>query len=347
MRPAPSSPFVASSRGRLPPSPNALQAAWLREMGLPRALMPTAPAALQRDADERVSSERRAQASEKSALGVLPSAAAMPSTTAVTSPNAASPSATSPTTFSMRDASPAVAKQGVATSSADAASSKPASAERPPSGVVRRPEAEPGRAPYVRVPGAIERAPLADLRTMVDECEGCELSATRRHTVFGVGPERAAWMVVGEAPGEQEDLQGRPFVGKSGQLLTQMLRAVGVDRETDVFIANVIKCRPPGNRNPKPEEIAACRPFLMRQIEVVAPRRLLVLGRFAAQVLVGADANLNALRGKTHTFIGSDGRQIPMIVSFHPAYLLRSPQEKAKAWRDLQLAAALTASQQV
>ena len=343
MRPAPSSPSVAGSRGCLPPNLNALQTAWLREMGLLRALMPTAAAAVQHDAGERVSPERRAQASDRPASSLLPRAAATPSTPAVTSPNTAS-SATSPTTFSVPDASPATAKQGVATPSADSASSKPASAERPPSGVVRRPEAEPERALYVRVPGAIERAPLTDLRTMVNECEGCELSATRRHTVFGAGPERAAWMVVGEAPGEQEDLQGQPFVGKSGQLLTQMLRAVGVDRETDVFIANVIKCRPPGNRNPKPEEIAECRPFLMRQIEVVAPQRLLVLGRFAAQVLVGADANFNALRGRTHTFTGTDGRQIPMIVSYHPAYLLRSPQEKAKAWRDLQLAAALTSS---
>jgi DNA polymerase len=145
-------------------------------------------------------------------------------------------------------------------------------------------------------------------------------------------------MVVGEAPGEQEDLQGQPFVGKSGQLLTQMLHAIGVDRQTDVFIANVVKCRPPGNRNPKPDEIAQCRPFLMRQIEVVAPQRLLVLGRYAAQVLVGAEVTLNALRGQIHTFTGSNGRRIPMIVSYHPAYLLRSPQEKAKAWLDLRLA---------
>lgn len=293
MCPAPSFPRAARAVGRVPPHLNALQAAWLREMGIPRALLPAAaPVSDSRSAASMLAVERSVAAIETPLVDAVPAKLAI----------AAAPS---------------------------------------PSGVVRRPQPEPERAPYVRVPGVIEKAPLVDLRAMVDECEGCGLSATRRHTVFGVGPERAAWMVVGEAPGEQEDLQGQPFVGKSGQLLTQMLRAVGVDRDADVFIANVIKCRPPGNRNPKPEEIAECRPFLMRQIEVVAPQRLLVLGRFAAQVLVGADANLSTLRGRMHTFTGSDGRQIPMIVSFHPAYLLRSPQEKAKAWRDLQLAARL------
>lgn len=207
-----------------------------------------------------------------------------------------------------------------------------------PMDIPKRLELKSKHGPYARIPGSIEQAPLTDLRSMVAKCEGCSLSLTRCHTVFGAGAGNATWMVVGEAPGEQEDLQGQPFVGKSGQLLTQMLHAVGIDRRTDVFITNVVKCRPPGNRNPKPEEISQCRPFLMRQIEVVAPQRLLVLGRYAAQVLVGNNVTLNALRGKIHIFTGNSGRQIPMIVSYHPAYLLRSPQEKAKAWSDLKLA---------
>lgn len=193
--------------------------------------------------------------------------------------------------------------------------------------------------PIPRVPGDIEQADLDTLTAMVETCGACGLCASRQHAVFGSGSANAQWMVVGEAPGEQEDMQALPFVGKSGQLLTEMLRAVGVDREQGVFISNVIKCRPPGNRNPQPEEIAECKPFLMRQISLVAPKRLLVLGRFAAQVLLGSDANLGALRGQVHTFVDSEGRSIPMVVSYHPAYLLRSPQEKARAWRDLRMAA--------
>jgi DNA polymerase len=181
---------------------------------------------------------------------------------------------------------------------------------------------------------------LDGLREQVSTCTACGLCRNRRQAVFGMGAEQARWMVVGEAPGEQEDRQGLPFVGRSGQLLDAMLASVGMSRERDVFIANVIKCRPPGNRNPKPEEIAACRPYLMRQISLVKPERILVLGRFAAQTLLGTDAPIGSLRGRLHT-LQADGRDIPMVVSYHPAYLLRSPGEKARAWQDLRLAATL------
>ncbi|MGN6455509.1 MAG: uracil-DNA glycosylase, partial [Achromobacter mucicolens] len=130
-----------------------------------------------------------------------------------------------------------------------------------------------------------------------------------------------------------------PFVGRSGQLLDAMLAAVGMSRERDVFITNVIKCRPPGNRNPKPEEIAACSPYLMRQIALLKPERILVLGRFAAQTLLGTDATIGSLRGRVHHLNTDEGAQIPVVVSYHPAYLLRSPSEKARAWQDLKLAA--------
>ena len=185
----------------------------------------------------------------------------------------------------------------------------------------------------------IAQADAATLQAQVEACTACGLCESRRHAVYGAGATQAKWMVVGEAPGEQEDREGLPFVGRSGQLLDAMLRAVGMSRNDDVFIANVIKCRPPGNRNPKPEEIAACSPYLMRQIALVQPAGLLVLGRFAAQVLLGTDAAIAQLRGKVHAFRGEDGRDIPLVVSYHPAYLLRSPAEKARAWQDLQLAA--------
>jgi DNA polymerase len=185
---------------------------------------------------------------------------------------------------------------------------------------------------------AVARADLETLRGMVSACTACGLCKGRRNAVFGMGPAAPRWMVVGEAPGEQEDRQGLPFVGRSGQLLDAMLAAVGMNREESVFIANVIKCRPPGNRNPAPEEIEACSPYLMRQIELLKPERILVLGRFAAQTLLGTDATIGSLRGRVHT-IRMGEREIPVVVSYHPAYLLRSPAEKAKSWQDLRLAA--------
>jgi DNA polymerase len=191
----------------------------------------------------------------------------------------------------------------------------------------------------VPVAEAIRNSSLDQMREQVVACEACGLCKGRRNAVFGHGGQPTRWLVVGEAPGEQEDRQGQPFVGRSGQLLDAMLSAVSMSRERDVFITNVIKCRPPGNRNPKPEEIAACSPYLMRQIVLLKPQRILVLGRFAAQTLLGTDATIGSLRGRIHQLKTDEGQQIPVVVSYHPAYLLRSPSEKARAWQDLKLAA--------
>ena len=169
------------------------------------------------------------------------------------------------------------------------------------------------------------------LRAMVAACTRCSLCETRTQTVFGVGNPRAKWMFIGEAPGAEEDRQGEPFVGRAGQLLTAMLRALGFDRG-DVYIANVLKCRPPGNRDPRPEEAALCRGYLERQIELVAPDLIVAVGRIAAQNLLATDTALARLRGKVHT-LGARGW--PLVVTYHPAYLLRSPGEKRKAWQDL------------
>lgn len=176
------------------------------------------------------------------------------------------------------------------------------------------------------------------LREAVAGCQACALCESRKHTVFGVGHTSAEWMIVGEAPGEQEDKQGEPFVGAAGQLLDAMLQAIGLTRsEADaahqVFIANTLKCRPPRNRNPQPEELAQCAPFLHRQIALVRPKVLLAMGRFAIQQLLGRDEPIGRLRGQVHDYHGT-----PVIVTYHPAYLLRQPTEKAKAWEDLCLA---------
>ena len=167
----------------------------------------------------------------------------------------------------------------------------------------------------------------------VSACTRCPLHTTRTQAVFGVGDRKARWMVIGEAPGADEDRQGEPFVGRAGQLLNSMLRAIGLSRE-QVFIANILKSRPPGNRDPRTDEVSACIPYLMRQIELVDPTLLLCVGRIAAQTLLETDSPIGKLRGRLHTL--ASGR--PMIVTYHPAYLLRSPAEKRKAWADLVLA---------
>jgi len=183
------------------------------------------------------------------------------------------------------------------------------------------------------------------LRAAVAGCRACSLHETRRQTVFGVGHPAAHWMIVGEAPGEQEDLAGEPFVGPAGQLLDQMLRALGLSRAEEgeaaqrVFIANTLKCRPPRNRNPEPEEMARCAPFLQRQIALVQPRIILAMGRFAVKSLLKSDEPIGRLRGRVHRIEG-----VPAIVTYHPAYLLRNLPDKAKAWDDLCLAAATLAS---
>jgi len=170
-----------------------------------------------------------------------------------------------------------------------------------------------------------------ELAATVSSCSKCALHGTRTQAVFGVGARQADLLVIGEAPGADEDRQGEPFVGRAGQLLNAMLRAIGFDRK-DVYIANILKCRPPGNRDPKPEEIAMCTPYLERQIELIAPRAVLAVGRIAAQHLLQSDQPVGRLRGKLASF---GAPPIPIVVTYHPAYLLRSPQAKAKAWDDL------------
>jgi DNA polymerase len=216
---------------------------------------------------------------------------------------------------------------------------------------LRRAEPSPAAAP-VLAPSSIEKAAapavtadlqhldLDGLHAAVRACKACGLCEHRKQAVPGIGHAQAHWMVIGEGPGEQEDLQGEPFVGPSGRLLDAMLAAVGRTRQQapaaqQVFIANSVKCRPPGNRNPSPEELAACVPFLQRQLALVKPRVVLALGRFAAQSLLGSEAPIGRLRGTVHRL----GDGTPVVVSYHPAYLLRQPQEKARAWEDLCLAA--------
>jgi DNA polymerase len=168
----------------------------------------------------------------------------------------------------------------------------------------------------------------------VAACTRCGLCSTRTNTVFGVGDREAQWLVVGEAPGADEDRQGEPFVGRAGGLLNSMLRGIGLARE-QVFIANVLKCRPPNNRDPAPAEVEQCLPFLERQIALLKPRIMLAVGRIAAQNLLATDTPIGKLRGHVHRF-GS--ARIPLVVTYHPAYLLRSPTEKRKAWEDLKFA---------
>ncbi|HMC48326.1 MAG TPA: uracil-DNA glycosylase, partial [Caballeronia sp.] len=173
------------------------------------------------------------------------------------------------------------------------------------------------------------------LAARVAVCERCRLCERRTNSVFGVGDRDADWMLIGEAPGENEDKLGEPFVGQAGKLLDSMLHAVALSREDNVFIANVIKCRPPGNRNPELDEVARCEPYLKRQVELVKPKLIVALGRFAAQSLLKTEASIASLRGRVHDYQG-----VPVIVTYHPAYLLRSLPDKAKAWADLCLAQA-------
>ncbi|MBL8323411.1 MAG: uracil-DNA glycosylase [Rubrivivax sp.] len=210
------------------------------------------------------------------------------------------------------------------------------------------PGAPAGQAPSVPVLPAA--APVADpsvasadwpaLRAAVAACRACRLCEGRKQTVFGVGHAQAHWMIVGEAPGAQEDEQGEPFVGAAGQLLDAMLRALDLSRAGEgeparrAFIANTLKCRPPGNRNPQPDEMARCEPFLVRQIQLVRPRLILAMGRFAVQALLRTDEPVGRLRGRVHRYQG-----VPLVVTYHPAYLLRNLPDKARAWEDLCLAA--------
>ena len=224
---------------------------------------------------------------------------------------------------------------------------------------VSAPEPAPKAAPAHIAQPAVARAPLPSgiaqmdwqqLQTAVQSCQACSLCESRKNTVFGVGQPstepslapRADWLIVGEAPGENEDIQGEPFVGQAGKLLDNMLRAMVVNgqplgRHSNVFIANVLKCRPPANRNPSAEEVAMCQPYLLRQIALLQPKIILAMGRFAVQSLLGSTEPLGKLRGRVHALPGGTV-QTPVIVTYHPAYLLRNLPDKAKAWADLMLA---------
>ncbi|MCS6786900.1 MAG: uracil-DNA glycosylase [Thiobacillaceae bacterium] len=182
-------------------------------------------------------------------------------------------------------------------------------------------------------PAEIARMDWEALRRAVLTCTRCALHRSRTQGVFGVGDPRAEWLIVGEAPGAEEDRQGEPFVGQAGRLLDAMLAAIGLKRGDNVYIANVLKSRPPGNRDPSPEEVAACLPYLERQIDLIGPKLILAVGRFAAQSLLTTDTAIGRLRGRVHRYRG-----IPLIVTYHPAYLLRNPADKARAWEDLVLA---------
>ncbi len=240
-------------------------------------------------------------------------------------PPAAAPVAAAPVEAAPRDIAPPVA-----------APSRPVpvvAAPVPPAA----PIAAPVAAPEPRVPSHVDRMDWTELRDTVAGCEACGLCKGRKNTVFGVGDVQTDWMIVGEAPGENEDLQGEPFVGAAGQLLDNMLRAVGRSRQGEgaqgAFIANVLKCRPPANRNPQPEEVVSCEPYLVRQVGLVKPKVIVAMGRFAVQSLLKTTEPIGRLRGRVHRYEG-----VPVIVTYHPAYLLRTPGDKGKAWADLCLA---------
>jgi uracil-DNA glycosylase family 4 len=219
-----------------------------------------------------------------------------------------------------------------ATPAAPAASARPA---------VMAPTATELPADAVPLPASVDQMDWDTLQATVAQCRACGLCQGRRNTVFGVGDRQAQWMVIGEAPGENEDLQGEPFVGQAGKLLDNMLAAIGLNRgaagaqagQAGVYIANTLKCRPPGNRNPEPIELQTCAPYLVRQVALVQPRIILAMGRFAVQSLLQTTEPIGRLRGRVHQYQG-----VPVVVTYHPAYLLRNPADKAKAWADLCLA---------
>jgi uracil-DNA glycosylase len=197
----------------------------------------------------------------------------------------------------------------------------------------------PVPSPQSLVPGGDERRRVIMLKEWpalkadVAGCTACGLHAKRNKTVFGVGDENAEWLFVGEGPGAEEDAQGEPFVGQAGRLLDNMLAAIDLKRGENVYIANVVKCRPPGNRNPEPGEALACEPYLHRQIDLISPKLIIALGRVAAANLLASNASVASMRGRVHEYRG-----IPLIVTYHPAYLLRTLEDKAKAWVDLRFA---------
>ncbi len=215
--------------------------------------------------------------------------------------------------------------------SAPAAPTLPAARE--PGTGVERPESAGGSVDADARRTRIAALEWTEFAADVEACTACGLCQTRRHTVPGVGDTRAEWLFVGEAPGAEEDAKGEPFVGQAGRLLDNMLAALGLARGRNVYIANVLKCRPPSNRTPEPREVDACRPYLDRQIELIQPRLIVALGKSAATTLLGVEATIASLRGRVHRYGG-----VPLVVTYHPAYLLRNLTDKAKAWEDLLLA---------
>lgn len=210
-----------------------------------------------------------------------------------------------------------------------------------PTPPAQAPTADPARQPALAAPlapAALAGLGWVELQAQVQACQACALCESRQQVVFGAGHQKAHCLIVGEAPGAEEDARGEPFVGASGQLLDSMLAALGLSRAADgpahqrVYIANTLKCRPPGNRNPQTQELQRCTPYLQQQLALLQPRVVLALGRFAAQVLLGSDLPLGKLRGQVHRSALAGER--PVVVSYHPSYLLRSPGEKAKAWAD-------------
>lgn len=215
----------------------------------------------------------------------------------------------------------------VTAGSAEASAPGPTlAAEAPPPAV---PAATPERVAN-RVVGGVATLDWEALQETVANCRACGLCQQRKQAVLGVGDRRPDWLFIGEGPGAEEDERGEPFVGQAGKLLDAMLAAIGLQRGRKVYIANAVKCRPPGNRTPEPAEMAACRPYLERQIALLQPRRIVLLGRAAVHSVLGDDRALAALRGKSFDYQG-----IPVVVTYHPAYLLRNLPDKAKAWEDL------------
>lgn len=295
------------------------QRAMLREIGIPPfwpvdtepTEAPPAQAAVPQSADPDQPMRRIAAVAEEAIQRAAGSAGMAGATTQ---------SATQPGQQTARPAGPA--------GRAPATTARPSSA----------PSAKPIDVPLGPRPVGIETMGWPALREAVASCQACSLCQSRTQAVFGVGNEQAQWMIVGEAPGEQEDKQGEPFVGRAGQLLDRMLAALDLTRAEaeatrQVFIANVLKCRPPANRNPQPQEVAQCEPYLQRQIALVQPKVILAMGRFAVQSLLKSTEPIGKLRGRVHEVAG-----VPVIVTYHPAYLLRSPADKALAWDDLCLA---------
>jgi len=204
---------------------------------------------------------------------------------------------------------------------------RPADTEPAPQ---HKPGAATGAGPSGR---SVQQMDWAQLRQAVAQCTSCVLHERRKQAVLGVGDERADWLIVGEGPGAEEDARGEPFVGQAGKLLDNMLAAIGLARGTNVYIANVVKCRPPGNRTPMPAEAEACAAYLDRQIDLIEPRLIVALGKVAAHRLLGRETTLGSLRKTVHQYRG-----IPLVVTYHPAYLLRNLTDKAKAWEDLRFA---------